>query len=101
MALSSFIVGLVVILIILVISCIMTALLCVKIRSATVGTESIYPPSSTYHAFSSSASKAWTRIWAPFFEQILLPNKVYFLFGLKIVINYFSQALSRRVRSNR
>ncbi|EFX86937.1 hypothetical protein DAPPUDRAFT_97116 [Daphnia pulex] len=58
MALSSFIVGLVVILIILVISCIMTALLCVKIRSATVGTESIYPPSSTYHAFSSSASKA-------------------------------------------
>ena len=58
MALSSFIVGMVVILIILVISCIMTALLCVKIRSATVGTESIYPPSSTYHAFSSSASKA-------------------------------------------
>ena len=58
MSLSSFVVGLVVILIILVISCVMTALLCVKIRSATVGTESIYPPSSTYHAFSSSASKA-------------------------------------------
>lgn len=58
MSLSSFAIGLVIILIILIISCIMTALLCVKIRSASVGVESIYPPSSTYHAFSSSASKA-------------------------------------------
>jgi len=62
MSQSSFVVGIILILVVLFISCIMTALLCIKIRMASVGTESIYPPSSSrpssYHAFSSSASKA-------------------------------------------
>jgi len=57
MSLSSFVMGMVIIMIILIVSCVMTALLCVKLRTDSVGTESIYPPSTaSYHAFSSSAS---------------------------------------------
>jgi hypothetical protein len=43
MPLSNFIGGLVVIRIVLMGSCIMTALLCVKIRSITIGTKNIFP----------------------------------------------------------
>ena len=58
MSMSSFMIGVVMMLIILIISCLVTSLLCVKVRSAPTN-QSLYPP-STFHAFSSSAySKAW------------------------------------------
>jgi len=56
MSMTNFMIGVVVMLVIVVISCAVTALLCVKVRSVP-GNESLYPP-STFHAFSSSAKSA-------------------------------------------